>query len=176
MPNRFKRSLVISGSVILGSVAIFAVAMYFLSQNLQNESEKIAAERIIISGRTAVLDSLASLKTNKAQADVYANAMNEILVMQDRLIDFPRWIDGLARGRNVASSFSFSGDVVQPGASNPGYANFSLSASGAVGDVIDFLKDVEFRVPRFLVDFTNIDFSGSGSNYRVSLSGKVFFK
>jgi len=147
-----------------------------LSRDLESEAEKTATDRILISKRAAALESLADLKRNSAKADAYKQAMDKILISQDQLLDFPRWLEEAARIRRLALTFSFQGSEVQPQPNFPGYINFSLDLSGPIDDLTQFLKDFERQEPRFLVSLESFDFVRDGSIYRVLTRGKVFFR
>lgn len=176
MGRHFRRELIISVAIIAGALVIFGAAFYFLAGDLQFQSKKIVDVRAAIASRVATLDSLATLKGGAAPAAGYEQAIDRILVTQDKLLDFPKWLDGLARAHKVGSSFSFQGDPVLPQGNTPGYYSFSLNISGNLNDMADFMKDVEYQSPQFLTSLYGFDISGSGDNYAVVTSGKVFFR
>ncbi len=176
MVSHFKRDLIISFSIIAGSIAVFGTLFYFLSQDLYLQSGKISADRSIINQRAATIDSLNNLKKDAPNADVYLKAMNKLLVPQDQLFDFSRWLDGIARVRQVGMSFHFNGNIVSSQGNSPSYIAFSLDLNGGIQNLLDFLKDVEFRSPRFLVRIDNFDFTKNDRGYRILSNGRVFFK
>lgn len=176
MPDRFRRELLISLFVIIGGLLIFSATLYLLSSDLSARAEKIVADRALISQRSAALEFLAESKKNTPRADVYKQAMDRILVSQDQILDFSRWLDGLARVRQVGLSFSFQGGQVSPHGDAPGYIGFSLDLNGKLDDLTNFLKDIEFQSPGFLINLDNFDLSRNGSNYRILTQGRVFFK
>lgn len=176
MPTYFRRELVISLAIIGGSIAVFALALYFLSKDVNFQEEKVVADRALINQRAAVLGALADLKRDAPRGDVYKRAMDKILVSQDQLLDFPRWLDGLARVRQIGLNFSFQGSQVAPLEDSPGYIAFSLDLVGKLSYLIDFLKDIEFQSPRFLISLDNVDLTRSGSDYRILSQGRVFFR
>lgn len=158
------------------TLAISTGALYFLSQDLRSQVDQIVAGRASISERALMLESLADLKRTASQADVYKRAMDTVLVTQDQLIDFPRWLDSLARGRGVVFNFNFTGDPVQPHDTNAGYIGFTLIVNGTLDKIIASMEDVESKAPRFLVELDNFDLSGGGSDYRIFSNGRVFFR
>ncbi len=176
MPNHFRRELIVSLAIVGGSILIFASILYFLSEDLSFQAEKVVADRALINQRAAILGALADLKKDASQADIYKRAMDKILVLQDQLLDFPHWLDGLSRAHQVGLSFSFQGSQVPPQGETPGYIAFSLDLTGKLGDLIDFLKDVEFQSPRFLVSLDNVGLTKGDSAYRISSQGRVFFR
>lgn len=176
MPNHFKQEITLSLSIIGGSIIVFGVLLYFLSQDVVSQADKIVADRLVVSQRATAIEALAELKNNKPKANAYFEAMNKILVTQDQLLDFPRWLDGLARVRQVGMNFSFHGTQNPSTGSSPGFISFSLDLTGASQNLIDFMKDIEFRSPRFLATIDNFDFTRKESGYRIMANGKVFFK
>jgi hypothetical protein len=176
MPNRFRRELLISSLIIGVAVVAFGLAFYFLVQDLDSQAQKIVSDRALLAQRTALLLSLADLKKDAGSAAVYRQAIDKILVSQDQLIDFPQWISGLARIRQISLSFSFQGDQVPPQNGSLGYINFSLDASGSLENLGAFLEDVEFKAQRFLVVLDTADLSGGESGYRLLSHGRIFFK
>lgn len=175
-PNHFKRELVISFSIIGGSIIVFGIVLYFLSKDLTSRANKLTVDRLFISQRAATIAALASLKTDAPKADMYLQAMSKFLVSQDQLFDFPRWLDGIARSRQVGMNFSFQGSQTPPQGDMPGFISFSLDLSGELSNLVDFLKDIEFKSTRFLVAIDNFDLRRSDSGYRILANGKVFFK
>lgn len=176
MHRHFRRQLILGLEIIAGSVLIFGAGLYLLADDLENKSEKIVTARALISQTAATIEALADLKNDAPKADAYRRAIDKILVSQDRLLDFPRWLEGLARGRKVALTFSFQGSQVKPLDNAPGHIGFSLDIRGALANLTEFLKDVEFQSPRFLVSLDNFNLNGSGSSYRITSQGKVYFR
>jgi len=176
MHNRFRRELLTSVAIIAGSFLISGIALYFLASDLQYQTQKIGFARAAVVSSYTTLDSFAVLKKGAAQAASYSQAMNKILVPQDRLLDFGKWLDGLARAHRIDESFSFGGEPAPPQENAPGYYIFSLGLSGKLGSIMDFMKDVEYKSPRFLTNLGSFDLSRSGDDYRVSINGRVSFK
>ena len=155
---------------------LFGAVLYFLSRSLSLEANEIAADRLLISQRVAAIAAFAGSKTDAPKAGIYLEAMNKLLVSQDQLIDFPRWLNGLARVRQVGINFSFRGNQTPPQGDSPGFISFSLDLTGESSNMIDFIKDVEFRSPRFLAVMDNFDLTRNDSGYRILANGRVFFK
>jgi outer membrane murein-binding lipoprotein Lpp len=176
MHGHFRKELIISLAVIVGSFLVSGAALYFLSGDLQSQVQKIGTARALLTNRSAVLGSLAALKKDAAQAAVYKPAMDVVLVSQDQLLDFQKWLDGLAGVHRIGYNFSFQGDPVLPQSDAPGYYNFSLDINGALDNLIEFIKDVEYKSPRFLTNLYGFDLTRDGDNYRVLTQGKVFFR
>lgn len=176
MPTHFRRELIVSLAIMGGSIVVSALVLFLLSRDLQSQAEKVVADRALINQRAAVVAALASLKTDASRAELYKRAMDKILVSQDQLLDFPRWLDGLSRVREIGLTFLFQGSQVAPQGDSPGYIAFSVDLIGKLNNLVDFLKDVEFQSPRFLVSLDSIDLTRNGSDYRILSQGRVFFR
>src|SRR3990172_6017752 len=109
MQPYFKREILIGFSIIFGGMLVFGGSVFFLSLDVDTQAEKAAVARATIVERGAALDALAGLKQSASEAARYREAMNKILVTENQLIDFPKWLEGLARGRSLGFSFSFQG-------------------------------------------------------------------
>ncbi len=176
MFSDFREKVIIGVVLILASIVAFGSVFYFFSKSLRVLARDIAADRLLIANNAAVLGNLAELKRDSQEAARYEKAMNKLLVSKDQLIDFGTWLDGLARVRQVAMNFSFSGSEVAPQESFPGYINFSLDVAGTLDALTAFLKDIELQSTRFLVNLDTFDMTKSAGGYRIITQGKVFFK
>ncbi len=178
MPSKvFRKELIIGAAIFFGGMLIITAGLYFLSNDITSKASTIVIDRALIGDRAQAIESLAGLKKNLSEAERYQKAIDKILVPQDQLIDFGRWLDGLARTRQVALSSAFDGTEVLPQAETLGSIGFSIDVSGALPNLLDFIRDVEVRSPRFLVDMVSFDMTRlSGSDYRATSRGRVYFK
>ena len=176
MFDDFRREVLVGIIVITGSIFIFGAGFYFFSKSLRADAQYIAEDRLLIAESSAILASFAELKRDASLAVRYEKAMERLLVPKDHLIDFPRWLEGLARVRQVGLNFSFSGSEVGPQEDYPGYINFSLDVTGNFDAIAAFLKDAESQSVRFLLNLDTFDVTRGGSGYRVFSRGRVFFK
>ena len=176
MHHHFRKELLISFGIIAGSVVFIGLSVFFLSRDIAYQSEKITEDRVAVAQRTVSLGALASLKKDAPRAAAYKQAISQVLVTKDQLLDFPKWLDGIARGRQLSLSFSFSGSESPPQENSPGHIPFSMDVSGELDDLNDFLKDIEYKSPKFLVTMDGFDTSGGGSSYRIRTSGRVYFR
>ncbi|MDP2598290.1 MAG: hypothetical protein Q8P49_00495 [Candidatus Liptonbacteria bacterium] len=172
----FRRELLISLAVLFGGVIAISGGLYVLDGDLGTQAARIVLDRALIAQRTQTISGLAELKRDSPQAKAYRDAMNVLLVTQDQLLDFPHWLDGLARSRSVALTFSFDPAPTMPQGDSPGFSGFSISVTGPIQNAVDFIRDAESRAPKFLVSLTNLDVTRSGSEYRIASHGQVYFK
>ena len=174
MKSNFKQSLWVSFGVIFGTILVASAALYFLSTDLAAQAEKIITDKALIAEQTGALDILASLKSDAMQAAPYAAAMGKLLPPHDELIGFPQWLTALGQAHNVSVSAAFQGNNVPVTDSAPGNDSFSMNASGASADLITFLRDLETRVPGFLLAIDTFDLGNTGPSYQLSAPGRLF--
>ena len=176
MVENFRRTIIWGIAFIVGSIIVSGLLVYWLFLKLNGEAANIASDRDTIHSNSQLIEGLASIKSMAAETGKYKQALDALLPAKDELVNFSGWLDGLSRAHQVSESFSFQGNAVESSKSEAGFVGFSLDASGAYGNLIDFLKDVELRAPRYLVGFDNVDLRRDGSGYRVSVRGRVFFR
>lgn len=176
MQDYFKRELIISFSVIGISIVFFGALFYVLAGDISSKAQKISDDRAAALERAAAVDAIAGLKQGEPEAAKYRSAMDQLLVPEAQLLDVPKWLDGLARVRQVGETFAFQGNQVPAAGDTPGYINFSLGITGNFDSMLDFLKDVELRSPRFLVQLDKVELTSLDGSYQGSTNGRVFFK
>lgn len=176
MENYFRRQVIASIVAVAGAFLVFGAALYFVSSDLDKNSNRVYLDRTAAATRSAALESLAALKSGLNQSSKYRQAMSKILVTQDQLIDFPRWLGRLAQVNQVSENASFQGSQSAPQGKTPGYIGFGMSASGPWGNLSAFLKDVEYRYPQFLVNFDTVDLTQGNNSYSILVNGRVFFE
>lgn len=176
MEAHFRKRITLGVLSIAGSVAAFGVLLYWMSGVLDSQTAKIVAARNAIEQQAQLVASLAALKTAKPEVEKYRQALDALLPVKDDLVNFPSWIDGLSRAHQAGATVAFKGKAVPAAENQAGSIGFSLDAQGIYGDLVDFLKDVEFKGPRYLVTLDNISIKRSGSAYHASVNGTVFFR
>ena len=55
-------------------------------------------------------------------------------------------------------------------------SDFTLNASGGLGDITAFLENIESSTPILLSRIDTFDLTQSGANYALAATGRVFFK
>ena len=174
--ENFKRTFWIHVSVAAGGIAVLMAIIGWLASDVQAQADRIRKDRVLIRDRSAAIAALADLKGRASQATFYEQKLSAFLPTQEQLLDFPRTLDNLARIRRISSNFAFRGGQTAPQGNMPGSIGFNLDLSGALEDILSFLKDVETEPPRFLATFESFDLTRSGDSYRLLIPGKVFFK
>ena len=176
MTPSFRRYLIVSITILLGSVAVCIALFLFLSNDLAVQAHAIAANRNTVEESAQALTLGTALARRAGEASHVLTAMNNLLPSKDALLEFPKWMSGIARGHNVVVRFSFQGDTTNPTATDPGSIGFSIDASGSHSDLSAFLEEVEAKSTSFLVTFSSLNFRKDSATYRASAHGKVFFQ
>ncbi len=174
MQEYFKKELFLDFSIILGSVLLAAVAIFFLNKDVASQAEKVSSARLSVAKQTAALGILATLKKDAPVAANYRQAMRRILITEDQLLNFPRVLESLARGRNLSLSFSPQGNPSGAGENTPGQLPFSLRLGGGLDNIIGFISDAELQSQNFLVSLDSFNLKGNGSYYDFTGGARVF--
>jgi len=174
METSFKKQWWLSFSIVLGSMIVAALAVYYISEMLGAQGDKIINDKTLIARQAASLGVLAALEHDAPVAAEYTAAMNKILPTHDDLIGFSAWLTGIGTTHNVSVSVSFTGQNLAATASVPGSDSFSLQATGAASDLTAFLADIETNVPGFLLSIDSFSLVNNGSNYELTAQGRVF--
>ena len=176
MPKSFRRSLIISLTAIFVGFIASAAAFYVLGIRLNSLSAKIEREQGLITQRTDVVDVLAELKKVAPEAEPYSRAMDSLLPTQDQLLDFPGYLETLAKNYGVSLSFNFQGEPSVAQKDSPGSLGFVLSLTGELSNNMEFLKALEAKSARFLLAVQNFSLSRVSGGYNMGVQGLVFFK
>lgn len=177
MAENFRKKLLIGISLIVGGFLAFGAIAYFVSGILSAEAQKISLDRDTIRNHSDLIEGLAKQKSSSPEVEKFSQAVDLILPPKDQLVNLSGWLDSLSRARNVSVNFSFSGETVPVSGTNAGYIRFSLNISGDYANVIDFLRDIELKSPKYTVSFDTLDLKKNGvTNYIVITNGRVFFR
>lgn len=161
---------------IAGSLLAFGIIAYFLSNAISAEADKISADRNSNQSRTELIEGLAEQKASSPDVKKYQQAINLILPQKDDLVNYQSWLDGLSRVHQVSINFQFTGNAVSSNNTEAGYIGFILNANGQYTNLTNFLRDVEFKDPRFMTKFDSLDLTRNGDTYGASINGKIFFR
>lgn len=177
MTERLSYGFYIGVSVILLSFALAGGALYWLYTDLNTKVVEITTGRGTIQERIQEVGLLADLKNSAKSAEDYQKVMDTILPDQNKLFDFPRWIDNLASNYSITDRFSFQGNQTPSQGSTPGYVGFSVDITGSMQNIVSFMKSLETtQGSQFLVTIDSFDLNQASDKYHVILNGKVFFK
>lgn len=176
MQNGFRKRILLGIGIILSTLVIFLAALNWLSSDVAARSKDLAATRRLVAERGQLIDVLASLKRNSAEVDSYRQQIESLLPAKEELINFPRWLDGLARASRIGLNFNFEGATTPPQPESAGATGFSLIADGSYDNLVIFFREVETKSRQFLLSLDGFDLNRTSDGYRVSTHGRVFFK
>lgn len=157
-------------------MALLTYALYYFSKSMNERADKIALTRALIGMRTRGLENLAELNRQAPIAAGYQQVLDLLLPTQDQLLDFPRWLDGLARTYHLNVRATFEGNQANPTESSPGAAAFSLTVGGEYREIMSFLKFLEVDSKRFLISFTKVELNRSENTFNAKTRGLVFYR
>jgi len=178
MNSKFNKQLTIDFGIIFGSMAAALIGVYFLSGSLAAQSAKIVQGRTALAAQAMAVQSLASLTHDAPIAAQYQSAIDKLLPNQYQLIGVSQWLDGIAQTHSVTATFNFQGNPAAPppGGGTVGTAPFSITVSGSVGNITDFLKDIETQEPAFLLSLGSFDITGNGTADTLTAQGVLYFQ
>ncbi len=162
--------------MIIASIAMFWGAFYWLDHDLKKQTAAITEARYSIRRNAGLLETLANLKNLLPRVKLYEGKLNNLIHTRDELIDFPRYLEDLARRHNLAMNFSFQGVAAPAEAEQAGSQNFSLDISGSYDALERFLKELELTSVRYVAQLDNLDVSRQSEGYRILTRGRVFFR
>ncbi len=176
MKDDFNRYILTSFEVIIGCAVIVAAIVFLLTSDIASRASDISTNRDRITKQSDSVVMLADIKNNSAEAQEYTTAMDALLPPQNELINFPKWLQGVAATYSVNVDFSFTSEIIAPNSTAPGSNGFSLTVTGNSDNVISFLKYLELEAPAYLLSLGSFDLSQNGSDVKIVIGGKLFFK
>ena len=175
MLNDFQKKLILNIGIIVSAAVVFITAFYFLSDKIDILVKDISARKTLLASQSAEVDNLAKLKADQAQSINIKKRMDALLPTKNGILNFGKSVDALARVHSVSVGV-ITRDAAEATISAAGYSSFTINATGGLKDIRDFLSDLEFRAPSYLVSLDGIDISAQGGAYRADVSGRVFFQ
>lgn len=172
----FRRTVIVNSSIIAGSALVIGILLYMLGSYMDTTSKSIMQKRAALSFGSGIVERFSNLKRDAAVAERIQKDIDALLPPQEELISFPGYLEEAGRVYGLSISFSFDGNPTTPGAGQPGFAYFTVSTSGSLARIVEFLKNVETKSTKFIVGFDSTDISASGDVYRAKIGGRVFFE
>lgn len=164
----FRQGLIKNLSVALLILAVPAIGLFFLGADVSRRAEATKTQRQTLADRSESLLLYASLQSQSAEAGSYISILENSLPVRDRLLDFQREMERLAKQSEVGFGFNFTKETPS-GAGTAGRMGFNMISQGSISKIFNFIESIEGS--RFLVDFSNFDFTGSTAN----ITGEVLF-
>jgi hypothetical protein len=176
MKMNFKQKIWLDAGLILGSLAVASVALYFLSNDLGVQANKVISNKESLSGQDNAVEELALLKSQLPQAASYTAAIENLLPDQYGLINFGPWLNAVAARYNVVVTYAFLNNPTPATVSTPGTTGFSISVQGSQGSIEEFLKDIESQSAGFLFTLSSFDFTADSIGESLNAQGTLFFQ
>ena len=170
----FVKQVVIFVIIYLVIAAALFFGISFYKNSLAAIVSKIRDNSVLLLSQQAQSEGLTVLREQEIAAKKYSDIFNKIFPYEDDLLDFPRFWQDLVRKKGLTSSFSFSATDVRPLSLEPGYKTYSSSLNGSYQNIINFLSDISQS--NFLITVDTIDLLVSGNEFRVNLTGRIFYR
>ena len=174
--KNLRRTIPVVAAILVVSVSVLTYALWWLAHDLDRRALNILTITKSTKRQSQILQILTDLGREAQEAREYQRQIESILPKKDRLLDFPQWVEGVARVNGVAADLVFEGSEVAPVGDTPGYINFSLRIDGSYENVLAFLDDLEVLARQFLVNVDRITVDRDRGHERFSTEGRVFFK
>ncbi len=171
MPKDFKRVMTVNLSVIAAVVVVLLILIALLRADINRRTAKVVELKNKVALRYKAIDSLASLQKDSEKARVEKLSLITTLPISDKLIDFPRSINSLAKKNDVDVGFSFGREVLGS-ETKPGYLSFSITADAPFVNWLNFVSSIE-RSP-YVVSFDSFNLVGDEKKFKSIINGKVF--
>lgn len=117
--------------------------------------------------RSSATEAIAFLRQSAEKAQSGRIFIENILPSVDKIIDFPKEVQGLAKLNQLDLIFTFGEETAATEAA-PGQISFNLNIKGQRDNLFKFLRSLEKS--RYLIEFNNFNLSGDSA----LIYGKVF--
>ncbi len=171
--KEFNMRLLISIGIMVAAFFVASMIMILLGYDIGRRALMIQDYNKELKARVDASLSLLSLKADFESAKPYFSVLENILPIRDSLISFPKDISFIAQKNKISVAVSFGSETAS--ASNaPGFVRFSMVAEGSYDDILKFIAEVERG--KYVIDWSDADFSFNKKNYTATISGRVFFQ
>lgn len=171
----FKRSVYVNTGVIFISFVVFLAAIWFVGHLIQQSGRQLVDQFANYFYQSYAAERLLNLKQLEPQAKDFERKIDILVPVQDQLLNFPDFMKNLSNANVVTMSLSYPGSITQPG-KGPGAVAFTMSASGPLTNLQNFLDALENKTKQFWVGVDSAEFIRNGDNYTLTAHGKVFFR
>ncbi len=170
----FKRKLLTHVGIAIGIIAVLALFIFLLNGDINGRVAKIDGFKNEVALRAQTIELLTGANNDLKRADLLMLNMRNLLPNKDELIDFPRELQRSAKNFVVDVGFAFGAE--SPASDKgPGIIKFTLTASGAYDNIVDFVKTIEAH--RYLISLDSVDIHRSAKdNYSLLTSGQIYTK
>lgn len=165
----FKKHLILEGGILLAIVAVLGGGILYLYFSINKDLAAIASVRKEINLRKQGYDDLIQLRKESSAASTIIPQLQAELPSKDKLFDFSKTLEQMAKSRGLQFGFSF-GSEVPVGVSGPSFVPFQITTGGDLRTIEAFLEDIEQS--HYLVTITEVDLGSANTR----INGRVFYK
>lgn len=171
--NDFRKLLVKRLVIAFAVIAVLGIilAVLFLGINRRVESVVELKDRVLLHSRN--LEALAVLRAESDQAAVHRARLETALPSRSKLFDFTKAVSDLGAKNKVEASINIVGEVAGT-ESAAGKISFSLTAKGALDDILVFINNI--NESGYVVAFAEFELIGSGGAAEARTSGTLFIR
>lgn len=123
--------------------------------------------------QNAAIRSLEELKKEAEQARQIFPKLENRLISESRLEEFPKSFEESAKKRILAAKLEM-GDKSPGGDVLPGAQNFHTTAKGAFAGIVNLLNDL--RAQNYFIKVADLELKSSGRDFEANINGKIFFQ
>jgi len=167
--GNFKQELLKKISIAFLMLIMPIIILVFLGLDINKKAVAAKANRQNLADRSEELSLYAKLQSQATEAESYTSVLDNVLPSKDQLIDFQKNMEILATQSKVGFGFTFGNETPSTD-TEPGRMGFSMTSSGSLGDIMNFIKSMGDS--RFMIDFKSFDFAGSS----ITINGEVLFR
>jgi len=166
MADKAKKRPVFAILISVGAVGVVLVGLFLVGIDMKNVAKETVETRAELKRGINRLDRLAQLREESKLAQARIGLLESLLPSRDDLFSLPAEVETLAGSQGLSARFSF-------GSEGDGSIDYSITAQGAYGEIVNFLDFIEKNIQ--FMNVTRTDIILQGEEYRANLNGRVFF-
>ncbi len=145
--------------------------LFWLGFDINRRVSNIQKSQNEFASYSKAVSILSSLRGDFEKAKTERQFLENILPQQDKLINFPRELNSLAKQNNLQLAFAF-GSQSEGDQTSPGYISFNIVVAGLLSNWSKFLDDLENS--NYLISLDSIRIVSDDKGYQLNINGKVF--
>lgn len=169
--NQFKTRLTLSLTIAVSAAVALLAATFWLRFDINKRAAAIREAKKELAFRFETAELTATLKKDFETAKAQRVLLETLLPPQDKLINFSKEVNELAKKNKIDTNFSF-GQEVAAAEQEPGYISFTITANATLADWLNFIESLE-RLSYF-VNFNSFNLVADGDQFRSIINGKIF--
>lgn len=172
MPDSFKRRFIKHLIVAFSIIATIALVIIVLNIDINKRVSRIEGRKRDGLMQTQGILILSELKEESLRAKGDYALAQAALPTRDQLISFPRELEQAAKKGGVGLGFSFGNETASTD-SQPGSIRFTMTLSGAMDNLLVFLKSLETNT--YFINLSSVDVTKKeGGSFSLVTTGEIF--